>query len=173
MRRTLGPPAALAMLAVIVAGCSNGTGVRADSSTTAAPQPAVTAHEKAAKFADCMRKNGVSAFPDPDASGALTIDGVLNGSSLDPTTAAWRDAIGVCKHLEPSGFMGHKRSAQEQKQALEFARCVRENGVKDFPDPAADEPLINTYRIPSSSRPGGMAILNAATQKCGALGSAT
>ena len=51
------------------------------------------------KFTECMRDNGVSAFPDPDASGALTIDGVINGSSLDPSTAAWKQAIGACKDL--------------------------------------------------------------------------
>ena len=38
------------------------------------------------KFAECMRDNGVSEFPDPDASGELTIDGVVNGSSLDPSS---------------------------------------------------------------------------------------
>jgi hypothetical protein len=43
---------------------------------------------------------------------------------------------------------------------------MRENGVKDFPDPVEGQPLINTYRIPSSNRPGGMTILNAATHKC-------
>jgi hypothetical protein len=46
---------------------------------------------------------------------------------------------------------------------------VRENGVKDFPDPANGEPLIDTTRIPSSNRPGGMTILNAATHTCGSI----
>jgi hypothetical protein len=41
--------------------------------------------------------------------------------------------------------------------------------VKDFPDPVNGEPLINTYKIPSSNKPGGMTILNAATQKCGSV----
>ena len=69
------------------------------------------------KFAECMRDNGVGEFPDPDASGELTIDGVANGSSLDPDAAAWKKAISACKDLQPSGFTGHKRSAQEQKRA--------------------------------------------------------
>jgi hypothetical protein len=46
---------------------------------------------------------------------------------------------------------------------------MRENGVKDFPDPANGEPLVDTSRIPSSNAPGGMSILNAAMQKCGDL----
>jgi hypothetical protein len=46
---------------------------------------------------------------------------------------------------------------------------MRENGVKDFPDPVNGQPLIDTTRIPSANRPGGMTILNAAGQKCGRL----
>ena len=41
--------------------------------------------------------------------------------------------------------------------------------MKDFPDPVNGEPVVNTYKIPSSNRPGGMTILNAAMKKCGAL----
>ena len=41
--------------------------------------------------------------------------------------------------------------------------------MKDFPDPVNGEPLIDTYKIPSSNKPGGMTILNAATNKCGAV----
>jgi hypothetical protein len=119
------------------------------------------------KFAECMRKHGVSDFPDPDASGELTIDAVVNGSSVDPNAPAWKEAIGACKDLEPSGFTGHKRSAEQQKGALAFAQCMRDNGVADFPDPTPDGPLIDTRRIPSSAGNGGMAILNAAMQKCG------
>jgi hypothetical protein len=129
------------MLAVIVGGCANapaGTGSSGGNSIAAT-------REKAVKFAECMRDNGVSAFPDPDpdASGDLTIDGIANGSSLDPSTAAFEKAISACKDLEPPGFMGRKRSAQEQENALKFAQCMRDNGVKDFPDPTPNRPLIN------------------------------
>ncbi len=62
--------------------------------------------------------------------------------------------------------MGHKRSAQEQEAALKFAQCIRDNGVKDFPDPTEDGPLVDTNRIPSSATNGGMTVLNAAMQKC-------
>jgi hypothetical protein len=163
MTRTLRPLAALAMVAlvaVISAGCG---GTRSsDGTNTASP------HAKAAKFAECMRANGVSAFPDPDATGALTIDAVANGSSLDTSTAAFEQAMSACKDLEPPGFTGHERTAQEQEAALEFAQCIRDHGVKDFPDPAIDEPLVDTRRIPSTDRPGGLSILNAAMQKCDA-----
>src|SRR5919197_350568 len=111
MRRTLRPLAALAMVALLSAGCSNaaaqtGTG-RSGGSTT-------TNRDQAVKFAKCMRANGVREFPDPNASGELTIDGIANGSSLDPSTAAFKQAISACRDLEPPGLTGHKRSAQEQ-----------------------------------------------------------
>ena len=114
-----------------------------------------------------MRANGVSAFPDPDASGALTIDAVANGSSLNTNSAAFKHALSACKDLEPAGFTGNQRSPQEQKAALAFAQCIRDNGVRDFPDPAKTDPLVDTNRIPSAATPGGLTILNAAMRKCG------
>ncbi len=123
------------------------------------------------KFAECMRDNGVSEFPDPNASGALTIDGIINGSSLDPNSPAWKRAVGACKDLEPPGFMGRKRSAQEQEVALKFAQCMRNNGVPDFPDPTPNGPLIDTSRIPSAAGRGARSIpgFRAAADKCSAV----
>ena len=157
----LRPLAALAMVALIVAGCSDEPAENGGAGKTNAD------YENAVKFSECMRDHGVSEFPDPDASGGLTIDGVLNGSSLDPSTPAWKAAIATCKDLQPPGFTGDgKRSAEQQEAALEFAQCIRDNGVKDFPDPVSGEPLVDTNRIPSAATNGGMTILNAAMQKC-------
>jgi len=158
--KKLRPLAALAIVALIGAGCSSGS----SAGTTAKK---ATARDKAATFSACMRKNGVSEFPDPDASGELTIDAVANGSSVDTSSAAFKHAIGACKHLQPPGFTGHRRSAQDQKPALEFAQCIREHGVKDFPDPTPDAPLVDTNRIPSAATSNGMSILNAAMHTCG------
>jgi hypothetical protein len=128
-------------------------------------------HQQAVKFAECMRANGVGEFPDPDASGALTLDGVVNGSSLNPSTPAWQRAIGACKGLEPAGFTGRKRTAQAQEAALKFAQCMRESGVPDFPDPTPNGPLIDTNRIPSAAGRGALSIpgFQAAAHKCSAM----
>jgi hypothetical protein len=157
---SLRPLAALAMVALIGAGCSgNGSSGGSKSATN---------RDKAMKFAECMRENGVSAFPDPNASGELTIDGIANRSSVDPSTAEFEKAIGACRDLQPGGFMGQKRSAQEQRNGLEFAQCMRDNGVKDFPDPTTDGPLIDTSRIPSAAGRGARSIpgFQAAVEKC-------
>jgi len=164
MTRTLQPLAALALLALIVAGCSSTSG-GTGSSTSAA-------HEKAVKFAECMRANGVSGFPDPTASGELTIDGIANGSSVNTSSPAFEQALSACKDLEPPGFTGTKVTPAQRTARLEFAQCVRDNGVPDFPDPTPNGPLVDTNRIPSAATAGGMSNLNAAMQKCGQYASA-
>jgi hypothetical protein len=170
MSRTLWPLATLAMLAVIVAGCGNGSaGTGSGGNSTAASHNSTATREKAVKFAECMRANGVSAFPDPNASGELTIDAVANGSSLDTSTAAFKQATSACKDLEPPGFTGGKVTPQQRTARLEFAQCMRDNGVKDFPDPTPNGPLVDTNRIPSAARNGGLSILNAAMHKCSAI----
>ena len=155
----LRPLAALAIVALLSAGCSDAA---AQTGTTAARAQGV-------KFAECMRKNGVREFPDPDASGNLTIDQIANGSSLDTDSAAFRQATNACRDLEPPGFTGVKRSPEQQQAALKFAQCIRDNGVKDFPDPTEDSPMVDTNRIPSAASSGGMSALRAAMQRCRGL----
>ena len=173
MRRELRPPAALAMVALISlisAGCgskaASDTGTASSTATTSATRSStaastkLTARHKAVKFAECIRAHGVSDFPDPDPKNEFQY-----GVSVTP--AVWKRATTACKDLQPPGTLSSKRTAKQQSSALRFAQCVRQNGVRDFPDPVNGEPLIDTYKIPSSNKPGGMTILNAATRKCG------
>jgi hypothetical protein len=85
---------------------------------------------------------------------------------VNTNTPTFQQALSACRDLEPAGFMGQKRSSQQQQAALKFAQCIRDNGVSDFPDPAPDAPLIDTNRIPSAATPGGMSALHASMQKC-------
>ena len=163
MRRTLRPLAALALIAtvaVISAGCV-GTSSGSTGTASTGGDTNLTARDKAVKFTECMRGNGVSDFPDPNASGEFPSFGI----SVSP--AAWEKALGACKELQPPGSLSAKLSTKQLSTALNFAQCMRENGVKDFPDPVSGQPLIDTTRIPSANRPGGMTILNAAAHKCG------
>jgi hypothetical protein len=156
------PLAALAMIAmvVLISACGSSAPAGTSGSSTAANA------QKAVKFAECMRSNGVSEFPDRGASGSFTIDEIVNGSSLDPNTPAFEHALSACRDLEPAGFTGSKWSAQQMQAALKFAQCIRANGVTDFPDPVNGQPLVDTNRIPSAATEGGMSILNAAMRKC-------
>lgn len=154
---------ALVVLVALISGC--GASAPAETATGSGNNNAANT-QKAVTFAGCMRNNGVTNFPDP-ASGKVTIDAVVNGSRLDPNAPAFEQAIRACKRLEPAGFMGGKRTSQQQQAGLKFAQCIRENGVPDFPDPLPNGPLVDTNRIPSSNSPAGMSNLHAAMQKCG------
>jgi hypothetical protein len=157
MSRARRPLAALGLIALsaLISACGSG----APAGTGGGGNTAANA-QKAVKFAACMRSNGVSQFPDPGAGGKLTIDGVVNGSSLDPDAPAFKQAMNACKDLEPAGFTGSKRSPQQMAAALKFAQCVRANGVPDFPDPTRNGPLVNV----SNGR--SIAGLGAAMRKC-------
>ena len=174
MRRTLWPLAALAvvvMAAAIGAGCggtqssrgaSTAAAVETSSSNgTASHTSTVTPREKAVKFSECIRANGVSDFPDPNASGEFPSYGV------SVTPAVWTKAVAACKALQPPGTLSAKLTPAQESAALKFAQCIRAHGVPDFPDPVSGQPLIDTTHIPSANKPGGMTILNAATHKCG------
>jgi hypothetical protein len=167
MSRALRLLAVLATVVLVGAGCGssspsetgvgNSTGIAGSGASTKLTDP-----EKAVKFAECMRTNGVPHFPDPDANGNYNF-------GVDVSKAVFGKAVDACKALEPPGALSAKRTAKQQSASLRFAECVREHGVKDFPDPANGQPLIDTTKIPSSNKPGGMTILNAATHECGGI----
>jgi hypothetical protein len=172
MSRTPRPLASLtivALISVISAGCGSsgpsGTDTADSTGTTMANASTgsgknATGQDKAVKFAECVRAHGVPHFPDPNAKGEFEF-------GVDVTPAVWGRAVNACKSLQPPGSLSGKRTPKQQTASLRFAQCIRENGVKDFPDPANGQPIIDTTRIPSSEKPGGMTILNAATHKCG------
>jgi hypothetical protein len=170
MKGTLRPLAAFALVALISlisAGCgsnaSSETGTASSTGTAGTGgTKKLTARDKAVKFAECIRAHGVRDFPDPNEKNQFEY-------GVSVTLAVWTKATTACKDLQPPGTLSAKRTPKQQSASLRFAQCIRENGVKDFPDPVNGEPLINTYKIPSSNKPGGMAILNAATQKCGTV----
>jgi hypothetical protein len=176
--RPLAAVAIVALISLISAGCgsnapsetgsasSTGTGsstrtasTSSNATTSSGANKKLSARDKAVKFAECIRAHGVRDFPDPNEKNQFEY-----GVSVTPEV--WTKATTACKALQPPGTLSGKRTPKQQSSALRFAQCVRDNGVKDFPDPVNGEPLVNTYKIPSSNKPGGMAILNAAMRKC-------
>jgi hypothetical protein len=164
------------IVAVVAAGCGGSSGTSAATTADTGSNTTTTAHtsttkdtssltarEKAVKFSECLRANGVGDFPDPNASGEFPSYGV------SVTAAVWTKAVAACKSLQPPGSLNAHLTPTQFSAALEFAQCVREHGVPDFPDPVNGQPLIDTNRIPSANKPGGMTILNAATHTCGHL----
>ena len=168
MKNAVWPLAACGMVVMVAAagaGCggaqSSSTTTTAAHTSTASQASTVTPRAKAVKFSECMRSNGVGDFPDPNASGAFPSFGI------SVTPAVWTKAVAACKALQPPGSLSAKLSPRQLSAARKFAQCIREHGVPDFPDPVNGQPLVDTTRIPSSNKPGGMTILNAAMHTCG------
>jgi len=86
------------------------------------------------KFSACMRKHGITNFPDPNGQGVITIS---SGMGIDPSSPKFMAARTVCMKLLPNGGQPTPAQiAQRQKQMLAFSVCMRAHGVKDFPDPS-------------------------------------
>jgi hypothetical protein len=119
--------AAAAVLLWVTACGSSGSG----SSRAAASGP-----ERAAlDFAQCMRDNGVPTFPDPvakaDGSFGFQRPQGVSASALDDALKSCQSeaqALGIDSGSEGGG-------AEAQDALLKLSRCMRENGLPEFPDP--------------------------------------
>ena len=86
-----------------------------------------------AKYSACMRKHGVTNFPDPNGEGVIQID---SGMGIDPGSPTFKSARTACDKLLPNGGQPTPaQQAQRQQEMLAFSACMRDHGIKDFPDP--------------------------------------
>jgi hypothetical protein len=109
-------------------------------------------------FAQCMRDNGLVSYPDPDPNGRSGA-GHEAFNRDDPKVKA---ATEKCRNLLPGGGEHAAPNPDTIKQLVAFARCMRANGVADFPDPDADG------KFPSSAERGAHndPRFQAASEKC-------
>jgi hypothetical protein len=147
--RTGGAATALlcaAGLALLASACGGSPGVAVaqiatstTSTTTASSSSTGSKSGDAAAYATCMRKHGVTNFPDPDSQGRIKITGgSKNGRSfgMDPNAPNFKTAQKACGHLLPNG--GRPTAQQQaamQATMLKFSACMRSHGVPKFPDP--------------------------------------
>jgi len=77
-----------------------------------------------------MRSHGLPNFPDPNANGSITFNGV------NPESPAFRQAQTACrKCMRNGGRPNPAQQAAAQAAALKFSACMRSHGVPKFPDP--------------------------------------
>lgn len=100
-------------------------------------EAAADAERPLLEFAQCMRANGVPGFPDPTAQ----TDGSFGFERpRDASPEALDQALERCQAAaEAAGIPLAPGAAQDpaaQDAVLEFARCMRQNGVAEFPDPS-------------------------------------
>lgn len=103
----------------------------ADSAQTATTPDAEDPQDAALIWSQCMRENGVPEFPDPDSQGRIRIP----RDRVNPDSAEFLGAREACLHLAPEGWGEAKVDPGDEAVMLEFARCMRANGLPEFPDP--------------------------------------
>jgi hypothetical protein len=112
------------------------------SSTTAATTTAAT-QNGALAYARCMHSHGVPNFPDPTSSGENNKRAVV--SALQAVTNSQAQAAQTaCMHVNggsPGTGQGTAQSQAHTTAMLAFARCVRSQGVPNFPDPTSQGQL--------------------------------
>lgn len=132
-------------LLLVACGGSNPTGngvatlaPGASSSSNGSPAPSASAAEPGEgmlAYSQCMRDNGVPDFPDP-VNGGIQLD----GDKVDMDSPAFKAAEQSCKSLLPVNPGDNPDDDQQARHdMLEFAACMREHGVPDFPDPKPGE----------------------------------
>jgi hypothetical protein len=111
---------AIAVGGAAISGCGS-AGVSGGATTNAS---------SGIQFAQCMRTNGVPNFPD----GPITPD-----SGISLLSPAYQSAQSACKKYLPRNGAGPPPTpASVVRQEVALARCMRANGVPDFPDPDAN-----------------------------------
>lgn len=99
-----------------------------------APTP-VDEADAALVYAQCVRDNGYPEFPDPIPGRGIMLRRDQGMSFNDPRMLA---AMEACQDLRPAGMAGGSAGDPEEtmEMQLEFAQCMRDNGVTEFPDPS-------------------------------------
>ena len=129
--------AAVAATASLVAACGGEGGGASPTATSEASREA--ANKKAMlAFARCMREHGVD-MPDPTFQGGR-VTMRAGGPHTDPDTMRAADkACGKYREQVKAPELSAAEKEEFKKAALANARCMREHGISNFPDPTFDE----------------------------------
>jgi hypothetical protein len=141
--------AGIVLLAAACGGGSSSTGRTANaggssstsgSSSTAAGSAgsggssntgASTQAQQNLAFAQCMRSDGVTDFPDPGSNGQFPAISVQMEDQ-----PRFGKGFNACKHLLPDD--GVPKAQQDAPQLLKFAQCMHAHGVPSYPEPAGN-----------------------------------
>jgi hypothetical protein len=158
--KRLAPPrarlltAAAVLSGVLVAGCggsspsptvarlgattASGSTATAGSGAASSGPSSSTLGSDALAYAKCMRVSGVPSFPDPNAGGGFLFHA---NAGMNTSSPAFKAAQANCRHFMPPGpGSGPAPSPQTLARFLNIARCMRQHGVSDFPDPRTSVP---------------------------------
>lgn len=101
--------------------------------------PPAPAEGSGLAFARCMRANGVPNFPDPSPGRGL----LFSTAGINPSAPAVIAAHAKCRNSlggPPGPGTQTHPSAQTLAKLVRIARCMRDHGVSQFPDPKTSVP---------------------------------
>jgi hypothetical protein len=133
LRRSGVLTAVLIAVSCCAAACGGGSG------TTPPASQGSNIAGKAVAYADCMRAHGVANYPDPGS----TVTGLNMNSS---TFLSAREA---CAKLSPMPAVNTHATAEQIRQAVASAACIRDHGFPNFPDPI----VTSTYTPANEGAP--------------------
>jgi hypothetical protein len=134
MRRTL-----LLIPLLALAGCAGNNQSPGVATANGGATPTASASSQPSegdplKHAQCMRENGLPGFEDPEPDQKGIRIKVPKGTDKKKVDAA----MAACKQYLPNGGEPRKLDPAITAKLREFAKCMRANGVPEFPDPQAD-----------------------------------
>ncbi|MBW6433762.1 hypothetical protein KZ829_08395 [Actinoplanes hulinensis] len=156
------------LIAAVLSGCAEkkrepsvaSAGGKPTASAGATAPQAQDAAAQGRRFAQCMRENGVD-MEDPGP------DGMMRGLEVTKANEAKLTAASAkCREFLPNGGEPEKMSAEDVAKRREYAECLRENGVPEFPDP---DPETGEFRI-DKDKDDVFDKLDAAAPKCRQFG---
>jgi hypothetical protein len=137
---------ATAVLALLAVACGGSDSPDA----TGRGSPGNSASASAVAYSACMRSHGVPNYPDPGSDGNLPKG---NAQAFGVSDSQYQAAERACRHLLPNsdttstasltqcletGDCPHAVVQRALTEGLRFARCMRNRGVPNWPDPTVD-----------------------------------
>jgi hypothetical protein len=128
------------VLMAMLGGCTSGDGHpgvatagRAPGTATTVPSDDPVTRELA--FVACMRKEGVD-MPDPVAGDKSGRSALAQAEAQRMNLKdAYQTALDVCAAYLPPGPKTPAPDPADVDRLRKYSQCMRDNGVKDFPDP--------------------------------------
>ncbi|MEE6257832.1 hypothetical protein [Plantactinospora sonchi] len=148
-RRLTATVGAVAVLAFGLPGCGAGEqtpSVATANGAEAAGSPGPASEDLAAYVEDrrnlarCFREQGFDV-PDPDSKGQLDLRAIGGRNKAEPeVAAAWKacEEFGRMPVPEELEERPAPLTPEQLAQRREYARCMRDNGMPDWPDPGPD-----------------------------------
>jgi hypothetical protein len=142
----------MAAAALLAVACSDSPSSSGSGHTANAGTPATAA--SAVRYTSCMRSHGVPDYPYPNSAGQLPKIDPASEAQLGVSASRLNTAQTACQNLWPYQGPTQAQQRQELTDALTFARCMRSDGVPNWPDPTTDPDSGRVEFVINSSQVG-------------------